>query len=149
MLRSGLAICTSLVIAPARACEYFSGTLRITHPWTRATLPGSMDAVLCMTFDEVTESERLIGIETPVAANAELVTGGVPSAVDLALPAGQELVLSEEGTHIRLLGLKQPLLIGRTYPLRLSFEKAGPVNALLNVDFFRLKLPVPGLGRHS
>jgi copper(I)-binding protein len=102
-----------------------------------------------MTFDDVNETERLIAVETPVAAGAELVTAGVASEVNLLIPAGRETVLSEEGTHIRLLSLKQPLQIGRTYPLRLSFEKAGHVNALLNVDYFRLKLPIPGLGRHS
>jgi copper(I)-binding protein len=149
MLRTGVAICASLLATPTRACEYFSGTLRITHPWTRATLADSSDAVLCMTFDEVQETERLIGVETPVAARAELVTANTASEVNLLIPEGQQTVLSEEGTHIRLLGLTQPLQIGRTYPLRLTFEKAGPVNALLNVDYFRLKLPIPGLGRHS
>ena len=37
----------------------------------------------------------------------------------------------------RLLELQHPLLIGRVYPLNLVFEKAGKVNASLNVDFLR------------
>lgn len=129
LLQSGLALCASLAVPPARACEYFANTLRITHPWTRAT---GLDtsAVVCMKFDEVTETDRLVGVETPVASGAKLVG-------DFLIPKGGELVLSEDGAHVRLVELKHPLLIARVYPLKLVFEKAGVVNASLNVDFLR------------
>ena len=137
VLQAGVALCASLVIRPARACEYFTGTLRITHPWTRAT-GHATSAVLCMIFDEVTETDRLIGVETPVAAGAELVVEGAGGTVDFLIPAGRETLLTEDGTHIRLHGLKHPLFIARSYPLRLAFEKGGAINALLNVDYLPL-----------
>lgn len=56
----------------ARACEFFSTHLRIFHPWTRATAEGDTFAVLCMSFDEVRASDRLIRVESPVATHAEL-----------------------------------------------------------------------------
>ena len=52
---------------PARACEFFSSHLRIWHPWTRATRVDADTARLCMRFDEVQTSDRLIGVKTPVA----------------------------------------------------------------------------------
>jgi hypothetical protein len=45
------------------------------------------------------------------------------------------MILGEEGTMIRLIGLNHPLLIARTYPLKLVFEKSGIVDAELNVDY--------------
>jgi copper(I)-binding protein len=98
-----------------------------------------------MKFDEVTETDRLIGVETPVATGAELAgEGATGRAVNLLIPEGRETLLSEEGTHIRLLGLKHPLLIARVYPLQLVFEKGSIVNATLNVDYLRPLLPFPG-----
>ena len=143
VLQAGLALCASLVIPSARGCEFFTSTMRITHPWTRATAPDATSAVLCMKFDEVTETDRLIGVETPVAEAAELVTGrdgaAVEGAVSFLIPAGRETFLSDDGTHIRLVGLKQPLFVGRSYPLELAFEKSGTVIATLNVDFLGLR----------
>jgi|SRR5262245_10308432 len=130
LLRTGLALGASLIVSPARACEYFADTMRITHPWTRAT-GGADSCVVCMKFDDVRESDRLIDVQAPVAERAELVG-------DFAIPKGGELVLSEDGAHVRLVGLKQPLFIGRTYPLKLVFEKSAAINANLNVDFLRL-----------
>ena len=134
-LRAGVALSASFIVPPARACEYFTGTLRITHPWTRATLADATSAVLCMKFDEVNVSDRLIGVETPVAGGAELIVKNARAPLTVPIPQGEETVLSEEGTHIRLLGLKHPLFIGRSYPLALTFEKSGTVNATLNVDY--------------
>src|ERR1700716_3915897 len=143
VLQAGLALCASLVVPPARACEFFTSTMRITHPWTRATAPDATSAVLCMKFDEVTETDRLIGVETPVAEAAELAddkdSAAAGRAVSFLIPAGRETLLSDDGTHIRLLGLKQPLFVGRSYPLELAFEKSGTVIATLNVDFLGLR----------
>lgn len=134
-LRAGLALCASLVLPSARACEFFTTTLRVTHPWTRATAPGAEFAVLCMKFDEVVVSDRLIGVETPIASGAELVDEGAVSGVNLLIPKGKETLLGEEGRHIRLVGLKHPLQVARTYPLTLMFEKGGVVIADLSVDY--------------
>ena len=132
-----MAPCWPLWSGAARACEYFAPNLRIVHPWTRASLPGETSALLFMKFDEVTERDRLIGVETPVAERVELA--GTTGPVDLDIAAGHETVLSEEGPHLRLLELRHPLEIARSYPLRLRFEKGGLVLATLNVDYLRFR----------
>lgn len=130
-LGSGL---PAILIAPsARACEFFASSLRITHPWTRATPIGERTAKICMRFDEVTRSDRLIGVETPVAAGADM--GDTAGAVEIPIPEGQTTELTEAGIHVRLTGLKHPLELGRTYPLTLRFAHGGEVAASFDVDY--------------
>lgn len=127
---------------PVQACEFFSTHMRIWHPWTRATRVDADTAVLCMRFDEVQQADCLIGVETPMARGVRLAGPGAPQgaqALDLAIPAGQDLTLTEDGLHLELLDLQQPLQIGRSYPLRLVFALGGAVNATLNVDYAGLR----------
>ena len=137
LLRTGLAAGALLALPAARACEFFAAHLRITHPWTRASAPGATTAMVCMRLDEVTRSDRLIGVESPVAESAEM--GGVLIAgpVNLAIPADQLITLTEAGQHIRLVGLRHELLVAREYPLTLVFERSGTVQATLSVDYAR------------
>jgi len=137
LLRASLALGAGFALPAARACEYFAPHLRITHPWTRASGPGETVAGVYMKIDDVTRADRLIGVDTPVAAGAEMAGTASGSAVDVPLPLGQETELSESGVFIRLTGLKHPLEIGRSYPLRLQFELGGVVNAKLNIDYTR------------
>ncbi|NWG74247.1 MAG: copper chaperone PCu(A)C [Rubrivivax sp.] len=137
LLHAGIAMGAALVAPRVRACEYYASTLRITHPWTRASMPGDTSAVVCMLFDEVSQTDRLIGVDTPVAERAEMGGVGAAPRVDFVVAQGQVSELSEAGTYVRLVGLKQPLQIGRAYPLTLVFEKGGEVGATLNVDYLR------------
>lgn len=141
VLQAGLAAGLSLALPAARACEYFSPTLRVTHPWARASAPGASVARVSMKFDDVSQDDRLIGVHTPVASGAELAgPGAEPGAergLNLAIPSGRETLLSEGGLHLRLTGLQLPLEVGRSYPLKLVFERGGTVNATLNIDYAR------------
>lgn len=139
LLYAGLAGACTLAGLPARACEFFGPTLRVTHPWTRATPDDASSAVVCMTFDEVTQDDRLLGIEAAFAAGAEMVVDGHAGPIDLALPRGEVIALAETGTHLRLRGLSQPLELGRAYPIRLLFEQGGVLRANLTVDFPRFR----------
>lgn len=136
VLQAGLGLGASLVLPQARACEFFSTTLRITHPWTRASAQDAPFVIVNMKIDEVQQADRLIGVETPVAGAAEIVGGAAGShGVNLLIPAGQTLHIGEDGIQLRLLRLQMPLHIARTYPMRLIFEKGGVVEAELNTDY--------------
>lgn len=132
------AVC-ALVGLPAGACEFFGPTLRVTHPWTRATPDDASSAIVCMRFDEVTQDDRLIGVEAAFATGAEMVVRGRTEPVDLLLPRGEVITLAETGTHLRLQGLTQALELGRAYPIRLLFEQGGALRANLTVDFARFR----------
>ncbi len=136
-LQAGLAAGLALALPAARACEYFSPVLRVTHPWARASAPGASSARVSMKFDEVQQDDRLMGVQTPVASGAELAGPGAEPTIDLLIRSGQETLLTETGLHLRLTGLLLPLEVGRSYPLKLTFERGGTVNATLNIDYAR------------
>ena len=134
-LQAASATCLGWVWPPARACEYETGLLRITHPWVRATSADATTAVMCMRLDEVNTADRLIGVSTPVATGAEMGGAQTGLAVSIPVPEGSVTELSEAGVHVRLTGLKHPLQVGREYALTLEFERSGTVLARLTVDF--------------
>ncbi len=139
LLHAGLALGTSCLAPSTRACEVATLTLTIVHPWTRATAEGAPFAVVCMSFKDVLQSDRLIGAESVIATGAAMGGEGVGPGVNFTIHEGQTSVLEEGGVHLRLLGLKSPLEVGRQYPLTLTFAKAGTVVAPLTVDYERFR----------
>lgn len=137
LLHSGLAFSLSLIVPPARACEFVTSNFKVIHPWSRATREDATSVAVCMTFDNVTQTDRLIGAESMVCSGAEI--GGVKAKpfVDFVIPEGQTTVMSEAGTYLRLVGLQFELPVGRQYPLTLIFKKAGQVAATLTIDYAR------------
>ena len=136
-LRTVIASGAGLLLPAAQACEFYSTWMRIYQIWARETHLSDGVAPIYMQFDEVIRSDRLIGIETPIAEGADMVTGGVASRLDLAIPLGQVTLLEESGNFVRLLGLRQPLELSREYPLKLIFEHGGVVHADLDINYDR------------
>ena len=135
LLRAAAGLAAIAALPAAYACEFDADTLTVTHPWTRATAADAPYAVVSMKFSRVMSADRLIGAITPVASGAELVGPDGPRALSFDLVPGTDPELAEGGLHLRLTGLRQPLELGRAYPLKLVFEHGGVVNAQLNVDF--------------
>jgi len=54
------------------------------------------------------------------------------SAIDVK-PRGQ-MMLKPGGLHVMLIGLKQPLKVGESFPLTLTFEKAGKLDVTVTVE---------------
>lgn len=139
LLHAGMAFGVLLIVPPARACEFLTSNFKIVHPWSRATREDATSVAVCMKFDEVSQTDRLIGAESPVCTSAEI--GGLEAKpfVDFLIPEGQTTVMSEAGTHLRLTGLQFELETGRQYPLTLIFEKVGSIAATLNIDYARFR----------
>jgi copper(I)-binding protein len=138
-LRAAAALGAWLAWPAAKACEFNSSTLRIIHPWTRATGADATTAVVSMKFDDVLQADRLVRVESPVAAGARIAGALAAEGVDFFIPAGRETLLDEQGSFVLLTGLRWPLEVGRSYPLTLGFEKGGVVNAQLSVDYTRFR----------
>jgi len=131
----GCALSVLLAFPSVQACEFFTSTLRVQHPSTRATALGASTAKVTMLFDSVTDDDRLIKVETPVATGAEIGGENANASMRLDIPAKTETHLTEAGTFIQLTGLKQALQLGRSYPMRLTFEKSGAIDVQLTVDY--------------
>jgi hypothetical protein len=83
----------------------------------------------------------LTSISTPVAAMAEvhqtINDNGVMkmrAVKSLGIDRGKSVTLAPSGYHIMLMNLKQALKQGESFPVTLTFAKAGPVTATAMVE---------------
>ena len=88
------------------------------------------------------------GIATPAAdmpmLHETVVQDGIasmPHAMSVPVPAGQSVQLAPGGYHGMLMGLTTALKEGDSFPVTLSFEKAGEVT--VNVDVLSLRAEGP------
>ena len=140
-----------ILSAPAvMACETVTiGDLTIEHAWSKATIGAGRPGVF---YVEITNAgsvdDALIGIATPAARmpmlHETVVKDGIasmPHAMSIPVPAGQNVQLSPGGYHGMLMGLTTAIKEGDSFPVTLSFEKAGEVT--VNVDVLSLRAEGP------
>jgi periplasmic copper chaperone A len=123
----------------AGAQQSASSPVQVETPWARATTGTTGAAYLAIT-NKGAGPDRLVALKTPVAEKAELHESKVENGVmtmrpigPLAIERGQSETLKPGGKHVMLMGLKQPLKEGDSFPLTLSFEKAGDVTVAVHV----------------
>ena len=82
-----------------------------------------------------TIADRLVRASTPVAekvqVHQEIDDNGVMKMRELPvvdIGPGAALTFKPGGTHMMIIGLKQPLKKGETFPLTLEFENAGKID---------------------
>ena len=129
--------------APGAAQEVKAGELVITQAWSRATPSGAKTAAGYLTIqNKGTNPDRLTGASADVAGKVEIhemsMSGGVmkmrPLENGLQIAAGKTVKLAPEGYHLMLEDLRSPLKQGDKIPVTLDFEKAGKVQATLDVQ---------------
>src|SRR5215469_11534765 len=94
--RKLLAVAACLVVASAALAQ--TGQLEVSNAWARATPAKAETGVAYLTIRSPTP-DRLVSVASPVAKKAEL--------------------------HTMAMGLNAPLREGQSFPLTLTFEKAG------------------------
>lgn len=126
----------------ALANDFTVGPITIDKPWSRATVAGIPNGVAYFSLSNAgTENDRLRSASSPVSERAELHThirdGEIMRMRQIEVievPAGGSTALEPGGAHVMLMGLKQPLEQGSTFPLTLVFDKAGSVTIDVHVD---------------
>ena len=138
MVKTRLLFAALLLLTNAAAAQ--TGPVEVKNAWARAT-PGKAETGVAYLTVETTAPDRLTGASTPVAAKAELhemtMQGGIMKMRGLAavdLPAGHPVMLKPGAVHIMLMGLKQPLRAGESFPLTLDFEKAGKREVTVTIE---------------
>ncbi len=135
-------VAAALLMGAASANGYQLGELTIGHPSAAPTAPGQPNGAAYLTIETAgAEPDRLIGLETPAAAAAEIHTmsdeGGVMSMRKLdgvEIAPGAPVHFQPGGLHIMLIGLKAPLVEGSPILLTLTFEKAGSITVELAIE---------------
>ena len=133
-----LALAASLVVASAVLAQ--TNQLEVSNAWARATPAKAENGIAFLTIRSPTP-DRLISVSSPVAKKAELNTMEMAGMVmkmrpiaSLDIPAGQPVTLKPGGDHVMLLGLNGPLREGQSFPLTLTFEKAGTRDVTVVVE---------------
>jgi len=134
------ALCCGSGIASAH--NYRLNTLTIDHPFARATPPGAKSGGAFLVVDNAGKvPDRLLRASSPAAGAVELhqmaMDNGIMkmralSAMDV--PPGGRLELKPGGFHLMMIDIKQPFKTGDHVPLTLTFEKAGSIDVVLEVE---------------
>jgi copper(I)-binding protein len=147
-----VAVVGLIAVAPAFGAEAAKvGNLTITGLWTTATPPGAPTATGYLTVANTgNTADRLVEVSSPVAATAMLhqmdITNGIASmrmVSGIDIPAGKTVSLDPTGFHVMFETLSQPLRTGQTLPVTLTFEKAGKVDAVLDILPIGSRGPTP------
>ena len=133
-----LALPMALLLAASGA---MAGELTVTSAWARATPPGiSMGVVYFHLENGSTKSDRLLKLKTSVAASAgvhrtEIVddVARMREVAMLHVAPGEKIEFAPGGYHVMLMGLKKPLVAGKTFELELVFEVAGPRRVVVSI----------------
>lgn len=146
ILATGLTFAASSVMAcDART----AGDLTIQHAWSRATIGAARPAVFYVEIaNGGAEDDALTGIATPAAGmpmlHETVVTDGVasmPHTMSIPVPAGATIELAPGGFHGMLMGLTTALKEGDSFPVTLTFERAGEVTVDVEVVSMRAEGP--------
>ena len=140
-----LMLAIALVLGLATAAHAQSAgapDIQVGSPWARATPGGARTGAAYLTIlNKGPADDRLVAIATPVAGMAELHRTVEEQGVMKMLPvptlnvkAGAQVAFKPGGYHIMLMNLKAPLKEGETFPLALTFEKAGRIEVTVKVE---------------
>jgi len=145
-LATGVAVAgtISLIAASAWAQNYRAGSIEVDRPWARATTGYDLtnSAAYMLLSDHGTEPDRLVSASSPIAREVVLhvfnVENGVygmhPVSAIQITPGTALTVLEPGGAHVMLEGLKQPLKAGESFPLTLTFKRAGTLRVEVQVE---------------
>ena len=135
------AVMTVLALSVTTPVLADDAPITASDAWARPTLKGTRTGVIyLMLSNRGTGTERLVGINTPVAERAEVhedvTTNGVMSMAlvpELALPAGASVAIEPGRYHIMLIGIKAQLAAGESFPITLTFASAPPLEVSVAV----------------
>ncbi|MCA3262207.1 MAG: copper chaperone PCu(A)C [Telmatospirillum sp.] len=125
----------AMLAATFAAANAQTRTIEVQDPWARATLGQARTGAAYLTLTATgPAADRLVSASSPVAAKTELhnhiMVGNVAQmrpvdAIEVA--PGSPTLLQPGGLHIMLIDIKAPLQAGTSFPVTLTFEKAGPI----------------------
>nr|WP_294529841.1 copper chaperone PCu(A)C [uncultured Rhodopila sp.] len=125
--------------------------ISVDHAWARASAGGATTGAAYVTLTGGAQPDTLVGVTTPAALTAEvhetLIENGVTKmrpAGSLAIPAGKVVTFAPGAYHVMLIGLKQPLAAGQSFPLTLTFAHAAPVTVDVHVQGLGHATPMEG-----
>lgn len=135
----GLAFVAGLAIlaGAVQAKDVQVGNLVFETPWSRATPGGAKLGVGYLAIVNIGDkADRLLAATSPIAERVEIhltrMDGGVMTMRKiedgLEIKAQEVTEFKPGGLHLMLIGLKQQIVKGAEFPVRLTFKSAGDID---------------------
>jgi copper(I)-binding protein len=120
--------------APSSSGSASAGPVVVADAICRPT-PTGRQVTGCYLTLTAPAADTLVSVATPISALAQIHEMRMESNMmmmreleaGLPLPAGETVALAPGGNHIMLMGVTEPLAIGDTVRLTLTFANAAPV----------------------
>ena len=125
------------------------GNIEIIHPWA-APSEGFSTRTYPTISNEGENSITLVGAETSIAEQVLIIREGL--VLDKFVIAGEDAVsFGDEGLHLTLVGLKEPLAEGAHFPVTFRFDSGESIEFHMVVGESTMmpdmELPAPFVGR--
>jgi copper(I)-binding protein len=142
-----------LLIPAAPAPDVAAANIVVTQAWSRATPGGSKVAGGYLTIEnQARVADRLLSGSTVAAKKLEIhemaVNDGVmtmrPVENGLTIEPGRTVTFAPGGLHLMFVGLLAPLKQGDRTPVSLTFERAGAITVLFEVQAMGAPAPAAG-----
>ncbi|MGS0741288.1 copper chaperone PCu(A)C [Glaciimonas sp. GG7] len=136
----------------AYAHDYKIGTLKVDHPYARATVPGQPAGGAYLSIQNTgNDTDKLLSATSPAAKSVEIhdmkMEGNVMKMREVGEvelhPMSTLVMAPGGGYHIMLMGLTKPLKVGDKFPMTLTFQKAGKIEVSVSVDDLTAKSEAP------
>ena len=153
---AALLFALSLAAGAAAAADRAKGEVTVHEPWARASAGRARAGAAYFTIANMGEKpDRLVAAASPVARPAQFHTHSMEDGImkmrhvmAVEVAPGEPTVFKPGGLHVMLMGLKAPLRKGESFPLSLTFERAGKIE--LRVMIQGVGAMGPGkTGRHG
>jgi len=131
-----VAAVAALLAGVSVAAEFRAGPITVDQLWARPTIGSAKSTAAYMKISNGGDApDRLMAVKSGVAGHVMLhesrLVGDVMKMVHvdggIAVPAHGTAELKPLGLHVMLMGLKEPLKAGDTFPMTLVFENQGEV----------------------
>lgn len=115
--------------------------ISIEQPWARASIVVSRPIAAYMTVVNASNrAVRITSVETPVATRADIHqtivgdnTTRMKRAGVVTVPPGERVVFAPSGLHVMLIGLKQKLKKGSTFPMTINFADGSSIKVIVPI----------------
>ena len=130
---------TGLIVLPAaaRAHSYTHGKIAIGHAWALPSAASGEGQAFVPMVNNGKETDELVAARSSVCTQIELRRNNRyddPPLTSFVLDPGKPIPMRPTARHLRLMGLKGPLVLDQRFPIVLDFLNAGEIEAEFHVE---------------
>jgi len=136
------ALLLALSLSNQTHAQTSTNTITVEQAWARATPRGALTgAAYMMLINKGASADRLLSATTPVADQIQFHKQTEDNGMSrmreihsVELSPGGKTIFKPGDMHMMIVGIKQPLKEGQTFPLTLQFEKAGKIDVTVPIE---------------